>query len=95
MLSRKQKQALRGIAHNRKPVVLLGNSGLTKGVLLALDEALLKHELVKVKVTAADRDERDAIIQKMIEQSGAELVQRIGNIATLFRHNPENPVISI
>lgn len=94
MLSDKQKKTLRGIAHSRKPIVLLGNSGLTKGVLSALDEALLKHELVKVKVSAADRNERDDIVQKMTEHSGAELIQRIGNIATLFRRNPENPVIT-
>ena len=58
MLNEKQKKTLRGIAHSRKPIVLLGNAGLTPGVLSALDEALLKHELVKVKVTAADRKAR-------------------------------------
>ena len=95
MLNEKQKKTLRGIAHSRKPIVLLGNAGLTPGVLSALDEALLKHELVKVKVTAADRKERDNIIQQMTEHSGAELIQRIGHIATLFRPNPENPVVTI
>ena len=95
MLNEKQKKTLRGIAHSRKPIVLLGNAGLTPGVLSALDEALLKHELVKVKVTATDRKERDNIIQQMTEHSGAELIQRIGHIATLFRPNPENPVVTI
>jgi RNA-binding protein len=95
MLNEKQKKTLRGIAHNRKPIVSLGNAGLTPGVLSALDEALLKHELVKVKVTAADRKERDNIVQQMTEHSGAELIQRIGHIATLFRPNPEKPVIAI
>ena len=95
MLNEKQKKTLRGIAHSRKPIVLLGNAGLTPGVLSALDEALLKHELVKVKVTAADRKERDNIIQQMTEHSGAELIQRIGHIATLFRPNPENIVLTV
>lgn len=95
MLKEKQKKTLRGLAHSRKPVVLMGNAGLTDGVLAALDEALLIHELVKVKVAAEDRQERDRIIQTMLERSNAELVQRVGHIATLFRRNPENPVITL
>lgn len=95
MLKEKQKKTLRGLAHSRKPVVLMGNAGLTDGVLAALDEALLIHELVKVKVAAEDRQERDRIIQTMLERSNAELVQRVGHIATLFRRNPENPVIRL
>ncbi|HEY5734103.1 MAG TPA: ribosome assembly RNA-binding protein YhbY [Gammaproteobacteria bacterium] len=95
MLKEKQKKTLRGLAHSRKPVVLMGNAGLTDGVLAALDEALLIHELVKVKVAAEDRQERDKIIQTMLERSNAELVQRVGHIATLFRRNQENPVITL
>ena len=95
MLKEKQKKTLRGLAHSRKPVVLMGNGGLTDGVLAALDEALLIHELVKVKVAAEDREERDKIIQTMLERSNAELVQRVGHIATLFRRNPEKPVITL
>ena len=72
----------------------MGNAGLTEGVLAALDEALNKHELVKVKVAADDREARDQTILKLVKQSDAELVQRVGNIATLFRRNPSNPVIS-
>ena len=95
MLSEKQKKSLRKLAHPRKPVVMLGNAGLSAGVLGALDEALQKHELVKVKVASGDREERDDIIRQMVEQSHAELIQRIGNIATLYRRNDEKPVIEI
>jgi RNA-binding protein len=95
MLKEKQKKALRKIAHSRKPVVLMGNAGLTEGVLAALDEALDTHELVKVKVAAGDRTERDQIVLKLVEHSESELIQRVGNIATLFRRNPSKPVISL
>ena len=83
------------MAHKLKPVVMLGNAGLSSGVLGALEEALLKHELIKVKVASGDRGERDEIIQQMVASSEAELIQRIGNIATLYRRNPEKPVIEI
>ena len=92
-LTQKQKKTLKQIAHSRKPIVLLGSAGLTENILASLDEALQRHELVKVKVTAGDRAERDNIIQTLLENSKAELVQRVGNIATLFRRNPQNVVI--
>jgi RNA-binding protein len=93
MITPKQKKTLKQLAHKRKPLVQIGASGLTDNVLAALDEALLKHELVKVKIAAADRDERDRIIQALVEHSKADMVQRVGNIATLFRRNPQNVVI--
>ena len=92
-LTQKQKKTLKQIAHSRKPSVLLGSAGLTDNILASLDEALQRHELVKVKVTAGDRVERDKIIQTLLENSKSELVQRVGNIATLFRRNPQNVVI--
>lgn len=92
-LNNKQKKQLKQIAHDRKPIVMLGSNGLTDAIFAALEEALKRHELVKVKIAAGDRDERDKIIQDMLAQSKAELVQRVGNIATLFRRNPQNVVI--
>ena len=92
-LTPKQKKTLKQLAHNRKPVVMLGSAGLTDNILASLDEALQRHELVKVKVAAGDRDERDRIIQALVESSKAELVQRVGHIATLFRRNPQNVVV--
>lgn len=95
MLTEKQKKLLKRLAHHRKPVVLLGAKGLTEAVLAALDEALQQHELVKVKIAAGDREERDRIIETMVSQTRTELVQRVGNIATVFRRNAQNPVISL
>jgi RNA-binding protein len=92
-LTQKQKKILKQIAHSRKPIVLLGSAGLTDNILASLDEALQRHELVKVKIAAGDRTERDNIIQTLLENSKSELVQRVGNIATLFRRNPQNVVI--
>jgi Predicted RNA-binding protein containing KH domain, possibly ribosomal protein len=48
-----------------------------------------------VKVSVGDRDERDAVIDTLLAQTGAELVQRIGNMAVLFRRNPEKPKIEL
>lgn len=88
-LNEKQKKQLRAIGHTLEPVLLTGGAGLTPGLLAELDSTLAHHELIKVRVRAADRDSRDQMIQALCEAAGAELVQRIGHVALLWRPNPE------
>jgi len=74
-------------------VVMVGQHGLRDTVLEEISIALDFHELIKIKVSAGDRDERDAIIASIIDETRAELVQRIGNMAVLFRRNPKKPKV--
>jgi RNA-binding protein len=94
-LTEPQRKLLRSLAHPRKPIVTVGRNGLTDAVLTELEQALDHHELVKVKVSIGDRDERSQMVHAMCARTQAALVQRIGFIATLFRRNPEKPVISL
>lgn len=66
---------------------MIGQSGLTSGVLAELDQALNIHELLKVRIRA-ERDERKLITEKICADSGAELIQSIGQIAVIYRLNP-------
>lgn len=93
-LTENQKRHLRGLAHKRKPVVMIGDPGLTEAVVHELDRALEAHELVKVRVRGAERADRDAIIQRMCDQTRAILVQRIGHVAVLYRPS-ETPRIRL
>lgn len=88
-LNNKQKQYLKGLAHSLKPVVLLGQYGLTEGVLAEIDIALAHHELIKVKVAAADRETKKLIIDAIIRETAAEKVQTMGHILTLYRQAQE------
>jgi RNA-binding protein len=88
-LTDKQKKFLRKLGHELEPALLTGGAGLTPGLLAELQLTLARHELLKVRVRAADRDSRDALIRALCEGSGAELVQRIGHVALLWRPNPE------
>jgi RNA-binding protein len=94
-LTDQQRKQLRALAHPRKPVVMVGQRGLTDSVIAEIHLALEHHELVKVKVNVSDRDARARVVQQICEQTGADLVQRIGFIATLFRRNPHKPVIEL
>lgn len=91
-LSSSQIRNLRSQAHHLKPVVMVGQHGLKDTILEEVEIALDAHELIKVKIVA-DKEERIEIANLIIKASHAELVQHIGQMAILFRRNPEKPKI--
>ena len=92
-LSEKQKKHLRRLAHPLRPVVMLGNAGLTDGVEKELDRALSDHELVKVSARVGDRTARDAALDDLAARTSSEIVQRIGNVGVFYRRRAEMPKI--
>ena len=92
-LSNAQKRYLRGLAHDLKPVILVGAKGVTPAVLAELDLALDQHELLKVRVSAGDRDEREGWIAELVEGSQASLAGRIGHVAILYRRSQDKPFV--
>ncbi len=90
-LSDAQLKHLRRLGHDRNPVVLVGQGGLSPNLVAELDRALRDHELVKIRARVGDRDERDRIITELASSTGSELVQRIGHTALLYRRNPDEP----
>lgn len=93
-LNSSQKQFLRQRAHHLKPVVIIGQHGLSENVIGEIDNALAHHELIKVRVNAGDRDERQTMIKQIIEQTAGQIVQQIGHIAVLYRP-AEEPKIQL
>ncbi len=85
----KRKQRLKAKAHALKPVVLIGQRGLTEAVLTEIDNALKAHELIKVRVNANDRQERQEMVAIICRRLEAEPVQLLGHVVTLYRENPE------
>ncbi len=94
-LSNAHKKYLKSLAHKLDPVVRVGQHGIGENLLTELDTALTQHELLKVKLSVGDRVLRDRMINELCEHSAAELVQRIGNIAVLYRRNPERQKIDL
>jgi RNA-binding protein len=84
-LASNQIRHLRAKAHHLKPVVLLGANGVTAAVLAEINGALDHHELIKVKVSGEDREQRLANADTIVEQTGAVHVQFLGHTLTLFR----------
>lgn len=86
-LTEPQKKYLRGLGHKLNAVVMIADAGLSDSVLQEFESSIAHHELVKVSVRVGDRDVRAEIINTLCIGSSAELVQRIGNIALLYRAN--------
>jgi len=86
-LSEKQRRHLRGLAHELKPVIRLGNAGLTEAVATETARALHDHELIKVKGPGGDREARDVLFAELAHRTASALVYRIGNVAVLYRPN--------
>ncbi|KGD65090.1 hypothetical protein Y5S_01524 [Alcanivorax nanhaiticus] len=94
-LSSQDIKRLRRIGHHLKAILILGDKGLTETFIEELNARLEDHELIKVKVNAESRDDRAEIVKALCENSGAELIQRIGNIALLYRAAQKpNPKLS-
>jgi RNA-binding protein len=94
-LSEKQKKHLRRLAHPLRPIVMLGNAGLTDGVVNELDRALTDHELVKVSARIGEREVRNEALAALAARTSAELVQRVGHVGVFFRRCKELPKILI
>ena len=84
-LSQAERKFLRGRGHALKPVVIVGGAGLTDAVLTELEGALSHHELVKVSLRIGNRERRDTLLDELLDRSKATLLQRIGNMALLYR----------
>ncbi len=82
------RRAYRSIAHHLKPVVRLGERGLTDAVIAEADRALSDHELIKVRVNG-DRETRAEQATDLAQALEAERVQSIGHTLVLYRHNPK------
>jgi RNA-binding protein len=94
-LSEKQKKHLRRLAHPLNPIVMLGNAGLTDGVVNELDRALTDHELVKVSARVGERAAREAALATLAARTMSELVQRIGHVGVFYRRRDQLPKILI
>ncbi len=90
-LTNNQKKFLRSKGHSLKPVVMMGQHGLTEGVLAELDSSLETHELLKIKVRGDDREDKQRIIDEILQKTQAHLVQVIGNVMVIYRAFDENP----
>lgn len=93
-LDNSRLRKLRGICHQLSPVVMVADKGLSDNVRAEIELALDSHQLIKIKLRG-DRDQRSDWIRQIVDSTGAEVVQQIGQVACFYRRNHEKPEISL
>lgn len=88
-LSKKALKELKAKAHTLKPVIRIGQKGITENLINETDSALNIHELIKVHIANDDRDERKSAGEELAEKTRAEMVNRIGKTCILYRQRPD------
>ncbi|MDD7804107.1 MAG: YhbY family RNA-binding protein [Endozoicomonas sp. (ex Botrylloides leachii)] len=84
-LNAAEKKQFRAIGHDLKPVVTVADKGLTEGVVNETLRALHDHELIKIKFVVGDRALKQQLITELCQQTEAELIQTIGNMALIYK----------
>ncbi|AGF46700.1 putative RNA-binding protein containing KH domain [Candidatus Kinetoplastibacterium desouzaii TCC079E] len=79
----------KSIAHKLEPVVMIGNKGFTEQVLKEIITALKAHKLIKIKINTKEKQERQDIIKNICEKTNCQLIQQIGKIVVIYKHNSE------
>lgn len=92
-ITEQQRRRLKKLVHHLKPVVIIGQQGLSTGVLSEIEAALDAHELIKIKLNSGDRDTRRSMLEEICVKTGADFIHSIGHIAALYRRHAKRPKI--
>lgn len=95
VLTAKQRQFLRGLAHPLAPVVRVGKGGVTPAVIAETKKSLHAHELIKVRIDVDASAERRTIANRLATETDAALAGTVGKIAILYREREEEPEIEL
>jgi RNA-binding protein len=95
VLTPKQRQFLKALAHPLAPIVRVGRNGVTPAVVAETKKSLLAHELIKVRFDSDDAEERKSQAEFLAEEADAQLAGRVGKMAMLYRERDEKPRIKL
>lgn len=85
MITGKQRSQLKKLSQDLKPTVMIGKEDITPAIILAIDDYLNAHELVKVQIQEGSLMEPKEAANEIAEELGAEFVQAIGRRFVLYR----------
>ena len=91
-LTTRERAHLKARAHDLEPVVTVGHAGVTPELVKEVERALTAHELIKVRVAAAERDDRRAVGDEIAAATDAAVVHRVGKVLILWRPRPEDAI---
>lgn len=90
-LSNNQKKHLRSLAHQKNPIIMIGQHGLSEPVREELLSTLTHHELLKIKIRTDDKQDRKVIINDILTLTNSECVQVVGGILVIYKAFEKHP----
>lgn len=94
-LTGKQRRFLRGKGHHLSPLLQIGKNGITEAFVEAVDQGLLTHELIKVRIGQNALVDREQAAAELSNATGSEIAQTVGNVILIYRPHPKQPVIKL
>lgn len=94
-LTGKQRRFLRAQGHHLAAVLQIGKNGITSNFVAAVDQALLDHELIKIRIGQNALVEREEAAAQLALATGGEIAQMVGSMLLLYREHPEEPTITL
>ncbi|WP_117169161.1 ribosome assembly RNA-binding protein YhbY [Paraliobacillus sediminis] len=95
MLTGKQKRSLRAKANPLRAIFQVGKTGVNENMIVQVNEALEKRELIKVSILQNCSEDKDVVADQLVQGTEAELVQVIGNNIVLYKESVENKQIEL
>lgn len=89
ILTGKQKRFLRSKAHHLNPIFQIGKNGLNKEVIVQINEALEKRELIKVGLLQNTDEVAEDVAEVLEQEIGCDAVQVIGRVIVLFKKSTQ------
>ena len=83
-------KALKKQANALKPIIIIGQNGITDSVIAEIDRALYDHELIKIRINASDHFERQEFVGEILSRTQCELVNTIGHVASFYRYSSKD-----
>lgn len=93
MLSNDKKKQLRSLAHDEKAIVQIGKHGITDTVLESFENALLKHNLVKVSLQKTAPITAQEVANKLSEDFSCDVVSIVGRVIVVYRYNKGGRIV--
>lgn len=94
-ITKAQHKFLRSKAHHLKPVVWIGQNGLSENVTKELETALDHHELIKIKIRVGDKELMNKTVDEICQTTHSIKIHGAGNIVSIYRRNDKQPVIEL
>lgn len=86
-LSNPQIRKFKAAAQHLEPMLKIGKAGLSDAFVRSVDEALARHELVKIKF-AEFKEQKKELAPQLAEKTSSHLIMRVGNVMVLHRPKP-------